>query len=187
MTSSWSLADLGALIFLLFGLIQGLRHGLKTDASLFLGVLAGLFTAMNIYPPLVQWMVKTIPYEALSVQILAVTVTLMLSTLVLLGVKHLVFLAMKATSLKFFNHVGGGLLRFSQYLVFVLLVFVGFTLIDNPDLHRYFGTESILGRYVITHERRLGSSLAIDVDAARGVLDKKRQKNSETWNEAILK
>lgn len=183
----WSLADLGALIFLLFGLIQGLRQGLRTDASLFLGVVAGLFTALTIYPPLVQWMVKAIPYETLSVQILAVTVTLMLSTLVVLGVKYLVFLAMKATSLKFFNHVGGGILRFAQYLVFVLLVFVGFTLVDNPDLHRYFGTESILGRYVMKQERALGSSMLIDVDAARGVLDKRRQKSSETWNEAILK
>lgn len=183
----WSLADLGALVFILFGFFQGLRKGLKTDASLFLGAMAGVFTAINIYPPLVRWMITAIPYEALSVYVIALTVTLMLSILVLLGVKYLIFLGMKVTSLKFFNHLGGGILRCAQCFVFTLLVFLGCTLIDNAQLHRYFGTESILGRNLMRYEQSIAATMAIDVDTTRGVLDQRRKKKSDTWNEAILK
>ncbi len=144
-----SVVDIGALIVILIGVIQGIRRGLSGELARLVGAVLALALGLFCLQPFGAFVENHTRLSERSARLLAFILVVVAVVGAMILLRWILRNIMKVTFEEKIEKIGGCIAGILRMTVFVFIVFVIMNMCPGEYLNRKFGEESLTGKGVL--------------------------------------
>jgi len=144
-----SLLDVLAISLVCLMTVRGYLRGLSGELAQLVSLGVAFFLGIRYFTPIANWMVIHTRLNLESARVVGFVATVLSAFLVMHVLRRLLGVFMKIVFEDKFDRVGGLVAGFLRGCVLLIIVFLAMNLWPHPYLNRKFGTESVIGSFLM--------------------------------------
>ncbi|MBT3194407.1 MAG: CvpA family protein [Verrucomicrobia bacterium] len=154
-----NLVDIGALILIAIGALQGFFRGLSGELARLIGTLLAFVAGVALHDSVAAWILENTRLEDQPAHAVAFIATVLIAILIMLLLRLVVKRLIKVVFAAGFDKGMGVLAGSLRMGTVVCIIFLIMNLVPHDYLNRHFGEESAIGSVVIRYVPRVRQTL----------------------------
>ena len=155
----FSMVDIGALLLLIVGAIQGFFRGLSGELARLFGAVIAFVAGISLRQPVGSWILENSRLEERAANAVAFITTILLAFLIMLILRMIIKRIAKGLLPEGGDKTMGVIAGTLRMGVIVFVIFLCMNMIPHEYLNRVFGDESVIGSVVLKYVPAVRSTL----------------------------